>query len=261
MKTIIKSLLLAAVITVAWGCSSSDDETSNDGDYTGNAATFQPANAPAWVVDMYSNQEQPQWLSPDPTLYEDKMIAVLRLQDELVPFSTADDLMAVFVGDECRALSHRSGNGEAVYFVLNIYGNAGTDPEQFALCYYSGGLRQEFWRRGENGFLNEMNIGTESDFVLDLMTGTTKYERQTVFVVNPKVKEGVTIDADADRVGVFVNGECRGVGKPGRVFNVFHRQDETQAELRYYSSSKGGIFTQTAPLTLDAGYQTIDFNF
>ena len=61
MKTIIKSLLLAAVITVAWGCSSSDDETSN----TGNAATFQPANAPEWVVDMYSNQEQPQWLSPD----------------------------------------------------------------------------------------------------------------------------------------------------------------------------------------------------
>lgn len=262
MKTIFNSLLLLAVLTVAWGCSSGGDEIIIGGNTSTNkTSTFKSAQAPQWEVDMHSNQEQPQWLSPDPTLYEDKMIAVLRLQDELVPFSTADDLMAVFVGDECRALSHRSGNGEAVYFVLNIYGNTGTDPEQFALCYYSGGLRQEFWRRGENGFLNELNIGTESDFVLDLMTGTTKYERQTVFVVNPKVKEGVTIDADADRVGVFVNGECRGVGKPGRVFNVFHRQDETQAELRYYSSSKGGIFTQTAPLTLDAGYQTIDFNF
>lgn len=261
MKTIIKSLLLVAVLTVAWGCSSGNDETPNGGDFTGSASTFKVANAPAWVVDMYSNQEQPQWQSPTPALYENKMIVMLRLQEELVPFSTDDDLVAVFVGDECRALSHRSGNGDAIYFVLNIYGNSGTDPEQFALCYYSGGLKQEFWRRGENGFLNELNIGTESDFVIDLMTGTTKYARQTVFVVNPKAKEGVTIDADADRIGVFVNGECRGVGKPGIAFNVFHQQDETQAELCYYSSSKGGIFTQTAPLTLDAGYQTINFDF
>jgi len=265
MKKIINSLMLFAALTLVWGCSSGDDEKDSnlatDNSSTKSAATFEAAEAPQWSVNMYSNQAQPQWLSPDPTLYEDKMIAVLRLQEELVPFSTDDDLMAVFVGDECRALSHRSGNGEAIYYVLNIYGNSAADPEQFALCYYSGGLKQEFWRRGENGFLNEMNVGTESDFVLDLMTGTTKYERQTVFVVTPKVKEGVTIDADADRVGVFVNGECRGVGKPGRVFNVFHRQDETQAELRYYSRSKGGIFTQTAPLTLDAGYQTIDFNF
>jgi hypothetical protein len=210
---------------------------------------------------MYSDQAKPQWQSPTPALYENKMIVMLRLQDELVPFSTDDDQMAVFVGDECRALSQRSGEGEVIYFVLNIYGNTSTDPEDFALCYYSGGLRQAFWRRGENGFLDELNIGTDNDFVLDLMTGTTKYARQTVFIVKPKSKEGITVDNDADLVGVFVGGECRGKGKPGKPFNVFHQQEGEQAQLRYYSSSKGGIFTQTAPLKLDAGYQTIDFNF
>jgi len=256
-----KYLLVSLSVLFAWGCSSSDDDSTNGGNTTNGASTFETANAPQWVVNMNSNQEQPQWQSPDPTLYEDKMIAVIRLQEELVPSSTDDDLMAVFVGDECRALSHRSGNGDAVYFVLNIYGNSSTDPEQLALGYYSGGLKQEFWRRGENGFLNEVNVGTDSDFVLDLMTGTTKYERGTVFVVNPKAREGVAIDGDADRVGVFVNGECRGVGRPGTAFNVFHQQNETAAELRYYSSSQGGIFTQKAPLTLDAGYQTIDFDF
>ena len=62
---------------------------------------------------------------------------MLRLLEELVPYSTDDDLMAVFIGDECRALSRRSGDAEAIYFVLNIYSNPSSDPEYFILCYYS----------------------------------------------------------------------------------------------------------------------------
>ena len=235
---------------------SSDDEANN-----GNSSTFESAQAPKWEVDMHSDQAKPQWTSPTPRLYESKMILMMRLQEELVPYSTDDDLMAVFIGDECRAISQRSGNDAVIYFVLNTYGNSTSEPEQFAVCYYSGGLHQEFWLRGENIFLDETNVGTESDIVLDFLSGTTKYARQTVFIVNPKAKEGITINNNADLVGVFVNGECRGVGKPGVSFNVFHQPNETQAELRYYSSSQGGIYTRSKPLTLDTGYQTIDFNF
>ena len=257
MKTIINSMLLAAALTVAWGCSSGDDSTGGNESLT----TFEAAAAPRWTVEMHSNQERPQWEPPTPSLYENKMIVMLRLQEELVPFSTDDDLMAVFVADECRALSRRSGKGNAIYFVLNIYGNSDSDPEHLSLCYYSGGLKQEFWRRGENGFLDELNIGTESDFVLDLMTGTTIYDRQTVFIVKPKAKSGIAIDEINDRVGVFVDGECRGVGKPGSAFNVYHQKYESEAELRYYSESQRGIYTSKEPLTLDTGYQTIDFEF
>ena len=178
-----------------------------------------------------------------------------------MPYSTDDDLMAVFIGDECRAISQRSGNDDVVYFVLNTYGNSTNEPEQFAVCYYSGGLHQEFWLRGENMFIDEKNLGTESDIVLNFLSGTTKYTRQTVFVINPVVKEGVTIDKEADLVGIFVGDECRGKGRPGKSFNVFHQPDETQAQLRYYSSSKGGIFTRIEPIILDTGYQTIDLNF
>ena len=259
MKILINSLLLAAVLTFTWGCSSSDDVAP--GNLVSSSSTFETSEAPTWVVNMYSDQAKPQWQSPTPALYENKMIVMLRLQDELVPFSTDDDLMAVFVGDECRALSHRSGGSEVIYFVLNIYGNTSTDPEDFALCYYSGGLRQAFWRRGENGFLDELNIGTESDFVLDLMTGTTKYARQTVVTVMPKLTDGIAVDIWADRVGVFVGGECRGVGRPNTAFNVFHQQEGEQAQVRYYSKSKGGIYTLSQPLTLNAGIQTVSFDF
>lgn len=240
-------LLLTFILTA---CSSNDDNE--------NSTTFESAQAPQWEVDMHSDQKKPQWTPPTPRLYENKMILMMRLQEELVPYSTEDDLMAVFIDEECRAISQRSGNDKVIYFVLNTYGNSTNEPEQFAVCYYSGGLHQEFWLRGQNMFLDEMNLGTESDIVLDFLSGTTKYARQTVFIVNPKPKEGITVDNDADFVGVFVGGECRGKGRPGKSFNVFHQQEGEQAQLRYYSSSKGGIFTRTEPLTLDAGYQTID---
>jgi len=251
---LIKGLLCCLFFSLA-ACSS-DDENTN-----GNGATFKSAQAPQWEVDMHSDQEQPQWTPPTPRLYENKMIMMIRLQEELVPYSTDDDLMAVFINDDCCALSQRSGNGEAVYFVLNTYGNSTTDPEQFAICYYSGGLHQEFWLRGENMFLDEKNLGTESDFILNFLSGTTKYARQTVFVVTPVMKEGITIDKESDLVGVFVGDECRGKGRPGETFVAFHQKEGEQAQLRYYNRSKGGIFTRTEPVTLDAGYQTIDFNF
>ncbi len=253
-KIIIKGLLCCIFIGLA-ACSSDDEGTSE------NRSSFESAKAPQWEVDMHSDQTKPQWTAPTSRLYKDKMILMIRLQEELAPYSTDDDLMAVFIDDECRALSQRAGSDETIYFVLNTFGNSASNPEQFAICYYSGGLHQEFWLRGENMFLNEMNLGTESDFVLDFMSGTTKYARQTEFIVNPKPKEGVTIDEEADLVGVFVGDECRGKGRPGETFTAFHQKEGEQARLRYYSSSKEGIFTRTEPLTLDAGYQTIDFNF
>lgn len=271
MKAILNSLLFAAALTLAWGCSSDNDEVekpeSNNevaeepgGEVTSDVSHFNVSEAPAWAVEMHSDQDKPQFQPPEPARYENKMIVMLRLQEELVPFSTDDDQMAVFVGGECRALSSRSGEGEVIYFVLNIYGNISGDPEEFALCYYSGGLRQEFWRRGENGFLNELNIGTESDFVIDLMEGTTKYARQTVVTVTPNPTDGTAVDIANDRVGVFVGDECRGVGRPGIAFNVFHQQEGEQAQVRYYSKSKGGIYTLRTPLTLSAGVETIKFD-
>lgn len=250
---LIKGLLLLTFILTA--CSS-DDENAN-----GSGATFMTAQAPVWKVDMYSDQEKPQWTPPTPRLYENKMILMLRLQEELVPYSTDDDLMAVFIGDECRAISQRSGDYNMIYFVLNIYGNTTGEPEQFAVCYYSGGLHQKFWLRGENMFLNEMNLGTESDIVFNFLSGTTKYALQTVLAVNPKSREGVAIDKENDLVGVFVGDECRGKGSPGESFIIYHQQEGEQAQLRYYSNSKGGIFTRTEPVILDAGDQTIDFIF
>ena len=253
MKTIAKNLMLAAVLTLAWGCSSDNE------DITGGQ-TFVSAQAPQWAVDWHDSQPRPVLEPPMPSLYENKMIVMLRLQDELLPYSTDDDLMAVFAdnGDECRALSRRSGTGNAVYFVLNILGNSTGNPEKFHLLYYSGGLHALFWLTGENTFLNEMNVGTEGNFTIDLLQGQTKYSLQTELIVNVKSEGDLTVNPDADLVGAFVDGECRGTGRPGMPFTVYFNEGE-QAQLRFYCSSKGGIYTQTQPISLDEAKPDITF--
>lgn len=263
MKKTFYILTLAAALTLAWGCSTSDEPTDNN--VVGTGATnsdvvFVKADVPTWDVDMRGTEEPPQWTPPTPSLYENKMIVMLRLQDELVRYSTDDDVMAVFVGDECRALSHRSGSGSTIYFVLNIYGNATPTPEEFSIAYYCHGLGQLFWRRNENTFLNEMNLGTESDLIIDLWSGTAKYANHTYLTVTPRVTEGY-VDKNRDRVGVFVEGKCRGVGVPGIPFYVFYQGESEQVEVHYYNESRGGIYTHKTPLTVSGGLQEVEMEF
>ena len=250
---------LFLLLLLTWGCSTNDDDEKEDaGHATKNFVASD--GIPYWVVNQQADQQRPQWESPDPSQFENKMIVMLRLQDELVPFSTDDDLMAVMNGDECRALSQRSGNDEKVFFVINVHGNSTVEANNYRLCYYSGGLRQLFEiNTPPNTFHNERNLGIDSDFSPDFTVGSTKYSVKTQLTVSPGMIEA--IDADWDLVGVFVDGECRGVGYPDQPFTVFSYTTSEQAELRYFSSKEQGIFTSTQKVMLTGEPQSYAFEF
>lgn len=243
------------------GCSSSDEDKDNGGGTPAANATFSASEMPEWHVDLSGNEQKPQWTAPDPSQYESKMIFLLRLQKELVPFSTDDDVMGVFVDDQCRALSQRSGNEQKVFFVLNVHGNNTATPENYQLRYYSGGLKRLFVLSGQNTLLNERSIGIDSDFSPMLTAGQTKFSVMTELTVDFVASDDHPVYAEEDLVGVFVNGECRGVGKPGDPFLVFSNSTDEQGELRYYSIFEGGVFTSSSKVLLSGGSQTIPFNF
>ena len=245
-------ILLAAALTLGWGCSSSDDD--------GQGHAFVSTNQqPNWQVDMSDNQPYPQWTAPDPAQFDSKMIVMLRLQEELVPFSTDDDLMAVFVGDECRALSTRDGNDQKVFFVLNLHGHSNTSSEHFTLHYYSGGLKQLFTLSGNNKFLNEQNVGVESDFSPQLMDGSTKYSIKTKLTVALSNSGNLPPVSEHDRVAVFVGEDCRGVGIPGTPFTVFSNQTDEQGQVYYYNATQGGIYTAAKTVSLTGEQQSFIF--
>lgn len=258
-----KYIIAIAALTLAWGCSSDDDDEKKDNEPVYTNSTFTAYDhTPQWEVDQSADQQPPQWTSPDPSRFENKMIVLVRLQQELVPYSTDDDMMAVLVDDECRALSIRSGNEDAVFFVLNVHGNADDISEKFQLCYYSGGLKQLFMLNApKNTYLNERTVGIDSDFSPDFTDGSTKYPVKTVLTVNPGLLNNRPIDTERDLVGVFVNGECRGIGIPGLTFTAFSYNKDEQAELRYFSWMEEGIFTANKKLTLTGERQDIIFEF
>ena len=243
---IAKIIMLMAALALV-GCSSDDDDNSS------RPFTFVEAAQPSWSVDLVGNDVAPSWLAPDPTLFESSMFIMVKLQDELVPYSTDDDLMTVFINGDCRTVPSKrnvdqSGN---IYFVLKIRGNGNDRDVLFALSYYSAGLHRIFTLEGQQTFATEVTYGYAEDFVPPLLSGCTKYPVQNTLTVNLPAKAPFTA-ADGDCVAVFVGNECRGVGTVGKPFTVFRTAENETLQLRYYSAQKGGVYTLTQTVTLTA---------
>lgn len=236
MKTV-KILMLLAVLTMVWGCTKEDDTIDR-------IMTFEKAVKPTWKVDLTSNDTAPIWTAPDPTLFESSMFIMVRLQDELKPFSTDDDLMSVFIGDECRtvpAVRNVDDKGD-IFFMLKIRGNSTDRDVTLSLCYYCAGLHQLFTLRGQERFATERTYGVNEDFTPPLLKGSYKYPVQTTLTVNITENEYIKAD-EGDIVAAFVGNECRGVGKLGEPFTVFRTNESEIIQLRYYSTEKGGVYT------------------
>lgn len=252
---IAKIIMLMAALALV-GCSSDDDDSST-------TYTFIEVARPEWSVDLVGNDVAPSWLAPDPTLFESSMFIMVKLQDELVPYSTDDDLMTVFINGDCRTVPSKrnvdqSGN---IYFVLKIRGNGNDRDVLFALSYYSAGLHRIFTLEGQQTFATEVTYGYAEDFVPPLLSGCTKYPVQNTLIVNLPAKAPFTA-ADGDCVAVFVGNECRGVGTVGKPFTVFRTAENETLQLRYYSTQKSGVYTLTQAVTLAAQEeQTITLTF
>ena len=77
------------------------------------------ASAPEWILDMQGNDTMPVWSDPDKSIFPTSMTAVVRLTPFLERYATENDVMAAFIGDECRGVASRiEVDGKSLYFVL-----------------------------------------------------------------------------------------------------------------------------------------------
>ena len=248
----IKIIMLTAVLTMAWACSSDSDDTPTN-------YTFEQAAMPMWSVDLTGSDNAPAWTAPDPSFFESSMFIMVKLQDELAAYSTDGDLMAVFIGDECRTVPAIRNVDKAggVYFVLKIRGNSTERDVNFALRYYCAQLRRVFTLQGTEKFATERTYGFDEDFVPPLLLGCTKYPvQQTLTAELPSTTP--FIPGESDIVAVFAGSECRGVGVAGQPFTVFRTTDGETLDVRYYSAKQAGVYTLKQKVGQEA---TIVLNF
>lgn len=272
MKTI-KTIILAAVLTMAWGCSSGDDTPANinnkegQGEQQWTGSTFAASEKPTWAIDWSSNVTKPDWQEPDATRFECSMTMLIRLGQELTPYSTDNDVMAVFIDGECRGVSYRNQlqNGR-VAFLLHVKGTGDEANRRMELRYYCDRLHHLNVTSAISPFVpnNVMDKTYQIDFNID--KGSTKYPLATnLTVMLPK--QLPFVETSGDMLAVFVGGECRGIGYQGgdlydgwRVKVAGTQAGET-AEIRYYSADKAGIYTILKTFTLSGSLQQENISF
>ena len=133
-----KSLLaLAALALLAWGCSSDGDGTSST-----PTPTPPPTPTPTPTEIPEGTDTRPSWQVPNYDLYEQTMNVEVQLQDTLVKYASAQDLIGASINNEVRGVATPEQIDDNWVFPLTIVSNdAGLMIE---LSYYCDKLHRIF---------------------------------------------------------------------------------------------------------------------
>lgn len=249
-KSKIMFALLASLVLGA--CSSDDDNNIDNSTNVAYTETSQ-SEAPVWQVDWTNNQERPDWTDPDASAYEGWTIMKARIEEALLPFVSKDDMMALFVNGELRGLAKPAvalSDNQMVTgsFLMKVYGNE-TDMEtvNMTLQYYNHTLKHIFTLSDRITLDSDMTIGIDEDYVPQFTSGSAKYPLQKAVGAETLLTKAGLTPVGGNRVGAFVDGECRGTallsasGSTSLV--IFGRIAGESVTLKYYDAATGKLYT------------------
>ena len=242
-------LLLACFVLGA--CSNDDDNINNGKNVTYTETSL--SNAPVWAINWFNNQERPNWSKPDGSIYENWTTLMVKIEDALAPYVSADDIMGLFVNDEVRGLAKPAiaveGNQYgSTKFLMKVYGNeSGSESLDVTLSYYCQQLKHVFTLSESISMNSEGTLGIDEDFIPMFTLGSAKYPVVKTVTVEPMLTHAGLTPIVGNMVGVFVDEECRGLatlsadGSTQMV--VYGRQTGEALTLKYYDAGKGVLYT------------------
>ena len=284
-KLFFKSIMVLAALTFVWGCGSSSSDDPDpivpEPTPTPNPTTawVDVSDAPEWKIDWTSNDQRPDWTTPDPANFETWMILMVRLPEDIANVVTEDDMLAVFIDGECRGVSNlasviqRDGSEaeQKTYFIVKFYGHAFNGNRQpYTVKFYSSQLHHIFSVDGEDYFVPEGELGIQSDYVPPFLMGASKYPVVMNLLIKFNIIEDESdpfISLPNDMVAVFVGDECRGYQPIGSSklssyisVTVYSKQEGEPISLRYYSSRKNAVQTISSDVTTKPGIRMTNAN-
>ncbi len=157
---IIAGVAFTATLLFTSSCSKSDDDR-----------TTPKKEEPSSPVDPSNpnlqpgSDARPTWQTRS-GLYTDNeqtMSVVIKLQDELSSFASADDLMCAVINGEIRAVTApRQLENGTFYFPLIIAGNTG--GEQISLSYYCSKLKRIYTNASWGNFSSTLSPTNEGNY-------------------------------------------------------------------------------------------------
>lgn len=266
-KHLYYSLLLALPLFVAAACGSDDPETPAAAETPqtpaagGLVESAQPA-APHWTVQWLGTDERPAWQTPDMAAYECSMMGLVTLCPALMPTASEDDMIAAFVGDECRGVCNLSlykedgAEKQEGFGFLFLRGNTG--DAAVSLKYYSARLKRVFTVNNCFEMIADGDFGFNEDLVPAFDEGGPYACAETIGVRLPETVPFTP--GDGDELAVMSGSECRGTVASladglYRLKVYAHTEDEPLT-LAYYAAAQGKVYRTTQPLTLKAAKGT-----
>ena len=251
-----KNIYLAVVLLASLVLGACRDDDDNSSGYTEKYMT----EAPVWQIDWSNNQERPDWTEPDAGLYENWTILKVQIEDELMPYVSDGDLMALFINGELRGLASPavpvSGNQEINgKFLLKAYGNeSGTETVNMSLQYYNSTLKHIFSLTDDITLDSDVTTGIDEDFIPEFTYGAAKYPVvKAVGVETILSKVGLT-PVSGNMVGAFVGDECRGkavLSASGTTTLVIYGRTEGESvSLKYYDPAEETLYTLPDALSM-----------
>jgi hypothetical protein len=253
---------LLLLLSLLCGCSSDDDDPLKD-----TRPTFMTAERPNWKIDWSSNDDRPDWQEPDPTKFECSMDLVVFLDDDYLPYSSDNDMLAVFINDECRCVSYRNVmNDGGVTYLLHIKGSSEEVGKSMELRYYCENLHYMSIPHWSPLFEPNNLMASVYQLILRPEDGSKKYPHCTSVFIQHKNELPFVIDAN-DKLGIFSGDECVGVGEPDFYDESIWRieaysNDMTKpVQFRYYSVDMGGVYIFPMSITLNGNFIMVDVLF
>lgn len=259
----IKYSLLAALGFLFVQCTEEGDKTYPqqpapqwsvvDEDFVSEAPAWQvaavaPASAPGWRADFTGNASVPSWTDPDKSVYPMSMTAVVRLSPVLETLAADGDMMAAFIGGECRGVAKKVMNDGVRLFFLHVKAPS-SESGDVELRYYSAAAKRVY-----------VSVASDVRYEVDKIYGTAEnpafpdFEQSGPFPV--PTKAWVKVDkaqlpftvVAGDELQAFVGDECRGIKHVESEadmtywYDVLGRAEGEQVTYRYYSAEKKQVF-------------------
>lgn len=239
------AVVLLASLTFG-ACGSDDHEPTGKGYFVSSVS-----EAPTWQIDWQANDSRPDWQEPNIQDYENWGIMKVQIEDELKPYASVDDRLALFVGDECRGVQRPAifvGSSETntTTYLLKAWGNENDgDQLRVTLKYYNAQLKQVFARTADITYLVGKDFGVGTDFIPKFTFGSSKYPSVQTFVITELLAKASIKPAAGDRYAAFVGDECRSIVREedDNVLTIFGRSEGENVTIKYYQAATGNIYT------------------
>jgi|GEM_PF-685111 len=237
---------------------------SGGGDNDVNYIVEESNQAPDWKMDWNFNQQRPDWQEPNYTDFEFSSVMLIKMQPQLQPYVSADDMMAFFVEDQLRGLTSPAISVDdettTTSFVLKVFGNEADNEKLMAtILYYSSRLHHIFVFDSSLLFnVNEV-IGLTEDYIPIFTLGSSKYPIHMFknFAGTPLASAGIE-PSEGDMIGAFVGDECRGIAPlpdsvlfpsttlEGKDFadiqmTIYGKTEGESVTIKYYDADQGRI--------------------